>query len=119
MQTGVSHLIYQIYLQQIHTGIFMEKGSGSKLPCLSVKKMRALYQPDNFNIIGEIGNFTRAPDSHDTLVTGSGKEVSVLPRGSLIWPFEWITGYIPVGENLYIAAVRSMIPSFLRHRTRM
>ena len=76
--------------------------------------MRTLYQSNNFNIIGEIGNYTRAPDFHDILLTNSGKKIPVLPRGSFIFPFEWIIGYIPVGKNLYIAAVRSLIPLFFR-----
>lgn len=79
-----------------------------------MKKMREQYPGGDFVIIGEIGNFAETLGCPDMLLTSTGKAVPIFPRGSLIKPFEWVAGYIAVGENTYVAAVRSIFPSFLR-----
>ena len=76
--------------------------------------MREMYPGGGFVIIGEIGNFAEACAGQDVLIISAGKAVPILPRGSLIKPFEWIAGYIAVGEKIYVAVVRSLIPTFLR-----
>jgi len=75
-----------------------------------------LYPDGSFVIIGEIGNFAKAYADQDVLLINAGKALPIFPRGSLIKPLEWIVGYIAVGENTYVAAVRSLFPSFLRRR---
>jgi hypothetical protein len=111
-------MIYRPYLQTNQTRIFTEKYSGSKLPYYTAKKMRELYPDGDFVIIGEIGSFAMALEDQDVLVTSTGKAVPLFPRGSLIKPFEWIAGYIAVEKNTYVAAVRSLFPTFLHHRKR-
>ena len=107
-------MLYQTYLQTNQTRIFTEKYSRSKIPYLTAKKMRELYPDGDFVIVGEVGGFARLPTDGDRLLTEDGQAVPILPRGSLIKPFEWIVGYIAVGKNTYVAAVRSMFPAFLR-----
>ncbi|MBW7571958.1 hypothetical protein [Caproiciproducens faecalis] len=94
--------------------LYTEPRSGSKLPYRTVKEMRKLYPDGNFTVIGEIGGGARPPDNGDRLLSGDGKSLTILPRGSLKKPFEWIAGYVAVNKNTYIAAVRSLIPKFSR-----
>ncbi|AFM42305.1 hypothetical protein Desaci_3412 [Desulfosporosinus acidiphilus SJ4] len=107
---------YQLYPQTNQTRIFTEKNSRSKIPYCTARKMRELYPDEDFVIIGEIGNFAEVFGGQDVLLTGSGKAIPIFPRGSLMKPLEWIAGYVAVGENTYVAAVRSIIPTFLRCR---
>lgn len=88
--------------------------NGSKLPYRTVKEMRELYPDGNFAVVGEVGGFARPPNDRDRLLTGDGNVLPILPRGSLKRPFEWVDGYVAVGKNTYLAAVRSLIPKFLR-----
>ncbi|MDP4092792.1 MAG: hypothetical protein Q8920_05455 [Bacillota bacterium] len=111
-------MLYRLYPQTNQSRIFIEKNSRSKIPYCTAKKMRELYSDGSFAIIGEIGYFAEALAGQDALLTGTGISVPIFPRGSLIKPFEWISGYIAVEENTYIAAVRSVFPSFLRRRKR-
>lgn len=80
--------------------------------------MRELYPGGDFVIIGEIGNFKEVFGGQDVLMISAGKAIPIFPRGSLMKPLEWIAGYVAVGENTYVAAVRSIIPTFLRRRKR-
>lgn len=88
--------------------------SGSKLPYRTVKEMRELYPDGSFAVIGEIGGIARFPDSGDLLITESGNAIPIFPRGSLKRPFEWISGYIAVGNHTYLAVIGSLIPTFFR-----
>jgi len=94
----------------------MERHSMSKIPYLNAKKMREMFPCGDFVIIGEVGNFKQAISCNDVIITSTGKEVSVFPRGSHKKPFEWIDGYVQVGENTYVAVVRSVIPHCLKGR---
>lgn len=110
----VTAMLYRLYPKTDEVRIFTEPRSRCRLPFRTVKEMRARYPSENFVIIGEIGSFARPPTAGDQLLTGDGQALPILPRGSLKWPFEWITGYIPVRENTYLALVKSMLPAFLR-----
>lgn len=107
-------MIYRIYPQTDSAKFYTEPRSRSRLPYRTVKEMRARYPDGSFIIIGEIGGIARPPNNGERLLTGDGKTLPILPRGSLKKPFEWITGYIAVDKNTYIAAIGSLIPSFLR-----
>lgn len=107
-------MLYQLYPQAGQTRIFTEKYSRSKIPYRTAKEMRELYPGGGFVIIGEIGIFAEVLADQNMLLTSVGKAVPIFPRGSLIKPFEWIAGYIAVGENTYVAAVRSIFPSCIR-----
>lgn len=109
-------MLYRLYSQTNQTRIFTEKNSQSKIPYCTARKMRELYPGGDFVIIGEIGNFAEVFGDQDVLMTGSGSAIPIFPRGSLMKPLEWIAGYVAVGENTYVAAVRSIIPTFLRLR---
>ena len=78
--------------------------------------MRERYPDGAFTVIGEIGGRSPPHEHGDTLLTDDGKSIPVLPRGSLRGPFEWVAGYIPVGENTYVAAVKSLVPVFFYRR---
>ena len=105
-------MIYRLY-PQAKTGLFTGKYGRYKIPYLPVKKMRELYPKSGFVIIGEIGSSAKNPGCQDKLLTSAGIEFPIYPRGSLIRPFEWIAGYIAVGESTYVAEVRSLLPAFL------
>lgn len=109
-------MIYRPYAQADQTRIFTQKYSRSKIPYRTAKKMRELYPDGRFVIIGEIGNFAKTAQDQDMLLTAAANAISIFPRGSLRAPFEWIAGYIAVGENTYIAVVKCLFPSFLRLR---
>jgi len=42
-------------------------------------------------------------------VTGTGKSIPIFPLGSIKKPFEWVDGYAAVGENTYVAVVKSLL----------
>lgn len=107
-------MLYKIYPQAGEVRLFTEPRSRSRLPYCTAKEMRARYPDGNFVIIGEIGGITRPLTVGDRLLTGEGQALPILPRGNLKKPFEWVAGYIPVGKHTYIAAIRSLIPAFLR-----
>ncbi|SBW11196.1 conserved hypothetical protein [uncultured Eubacteriales bacterium] len=109
-------MLYRIYPQTDAAKFYMEPHSGSSLPFLTVKKMRKIYPDDHFTVIGEIGGISRPPDNGNRLVTETGEVVPILPRGSLRRPFEWVAGYVAVDKSTYLAAIRSLIPSFLRRQ---
>jgi hypothetical protein len=111
-------MIYRLYTQTNQTRTFTEKCSGSKIPYRTTKIMRELYPDGDFVIIGEVKNFSEAIANQDVLVTSDGKALPILPRGSFIKPFEWIAGYIAVGENTYVAVIKSVFPAFFRRRKR-
>jgi len=81
--------------------------------------MKEMYPDEDFVVIGEIGICAESFNSQDMLLTDYGKLVPIFPRGSLTKPFEWIAGYIAVGENTYVAVVKSIFPPFLHHFIRV
>lgn len=107
-------MLYRFYPQKDFAKACSRPHSGSKLPYRTVKEMRELYPDGSFAVIGEIGSIARFPFSGDLLITKSGNAIPILPRGSLKRPFEWVTGYIAVGQHTYIATIGSLIPTFLR-----
>jgi len=100
-------MLYRIDQQTDALKFYREPHSGSKLPYRTVKEIGELYPDGNFVIIGEIGCFARPPNDGDCLLIASGKNIPIMPRGSLRKPFEWIVGYVAVGENTYLAALGS------------
>jgi len=48
---------------------------------------------------------SRIPENTDKLCLGEGKFLPILPRGSLIRPFEWVIGYIEVQKDHYVAVI--------------
>lgn len=114
MKSEVKAMLYRIDPQREQTRMFVEPRSKSVIRYFTKKEMQARYEDRNFNIIGEIGGFSRTPNKGDFLLADDGRKIPIHPRGSLIKPFEWVTGYVAVGKNTYLAAVRGLIPSFLR-----
>jgi hypothetical protein len=105
-------MLYRIDPPTDDLKLYREPHSGSKLPYRTVKEMRMLYPEGNFAIMGEIGGLARAPNDGDRLLLANGRFIPILPRGSLIKPFEWVAGYIAIGKNAYLAVVRSLIVIF-------
>lgn len=88
----------------------LEPNSSTLITYYSKCKMKKLYPGNEYEVIGEIGNFTKKYSNQDEILAETGKRIPVFPRGSLKRPFEWITGYAAVGENTYLAVVKSIIP---------
>ena len=102
-------MLYRIERNVDCAKLYREPRSRSKLPYRTAKEMRELYPDGGFNIIGEIGGFACAPDRGDFLIEDNGNKIPIHPRGSLIPPFEWVAGYIPVGKSSYLAVIRSLL----------
>ena len=90
-----------------------ERHSSSQIVYYSKQKMDELYPDGGYEVIGEIGSFTKRYSSQDVILTDTGKSIPIFSRGSLKKPFEWIIGYTAVGENTYVAVVKSVIPPFI------
>ncbi len=101
-------MIYRIVPQTGRIGIFVEPRSGCVIRYVTRKAMSEQYRDKNFNVIGEIGGFARAPDQGDILITENGSNLPILPRGSRVNPLEWVVGYVEVEENSYLAVVKSL-----------
>jgi len=110
-------MLYCVYPRTGSAKLYMEPRSRNRVPYHTAKEMRKLYPNNNFAVIGEIGGFARSPNNGDRLLTEDGKVLLICPRGSLKRPFEWVTGYIAVGESTYLAAIRGVIPAFSRPST--
>ena len=106
-------MVYRIDLQRNFAKLYKEPHSRISLPYHTVREMQELYPGDNFAVIGEIGGITQPRGDGDLLMLEIGKTVPILPRGSLKKPFEWVVGYIAVGRNTYVGAIRSLLPSLL------
>ncbi|MDF2524070.1 MAG: hypothetical protein K0R31_1711 [Clostridiales bacterium] len=89
---------------------FYHKGNDAKLAYYSKQKIDELYPNVGYEVIGEIGNFAKKFAGQDVIVTNTGKIIPIFPRGSLKKPFEWVAGYAAVGENIYVAVVKRIIP---------
>lgn len=87
-----------------------ERHSHSKIAYCSKQKIDELYPDGGYEIIGEIGNFAKKYAGQEVIITDTGKFIPIFPRGSLKKPFEWIAGCAAVGENTYVAVVKSVIP---------
>lgn len=88
----------------------LEPNSTTIITYYSKSKMKKLYSKNEYEVIGEIGNFTKKYPKQDEILAETGKRIPVFPRGSLKCPFEWVTGYAAVGEDTYVAVVKSIIP---------
>lgn len=105
-------LLYRIYPQTEVLKFYREPYSGIKLPYRTVREMKKLYPDENFTIIGEIGGIAKPTKDSEYLFVDDDKIIAILPRGSLIKPFEWIAGYVEVEKDIYLAAIRSLIVMF-------
>jgi hypothetical protein len=112
-------MLYHTCLPKGKSHFLTEPFSRCKLRYLTNKTFRERFAAGKYTVIGEIGGCSKPPECGDILLTEDGHYIRVLPRGSLRRLFEWVIGYIPVGENTYIAAVRSVLPSFLVRRKRI
>jgi len=72
--------------------------------------MKEQYPDGDYEIIGEIGNFAKKHSRQNVIITESGKSIPIFPLGSCKKPFEWVSGYAPVGEEVYVAVIKSIIP---------
>jgi hypothetical protein len=109
-------MIYRIVPQTGRSGIFVEPRSGCVIRYVTRKEMSEQYRDKNFNVIGEIGGFARAPAQGDILITENGSNIPILPRGSRVRPLEWIVGYIAVEKSSYLAVVKSLRCSLICRR---
>ena len=107
-------MMYRIYRKSTETPVYTEPFNRCKMPYLTAKQMDERYPDGAFTIIGEIGCFAKPCAGQDSLMVDVKNEIPVFPRGSLFPPLEWVAGYVQVGEAVYIAAIRSLIPSFSR-----
>lgn len=105
-------MLYKIHPQNEELKLFREPHSRYKVPYRTVKEMQKLYPDGDFTIIGEIGGIARPPKVGDLLLITNGKFIPILPRGSLRKPLEWVSGYVEVDKNIYLAAIRSPITIF-------
>lgn len=103
-------MTFQI-VQGVHSTCHMlEPNSSTVVTYYPNYKMKRLYPKDEYEVIGEIGNFSKKYSDQDEILAETGKRIPIFPRGSLRHPWEWVTGYAAVGENTYVAVVKSMIP---------
>ncbi len=102
-------MIYRIVPQTGRSGIFVEPRSGCVIRYVTRKEMSEQYRDKNFNVIGEIGGFARAPVQGDILITENGSNLPILPRGSRIPLLEWVIGYASVEKSSYLAVVKSLL----------
>jgi len=109
-------MLFRVSPQTDGMHLYTEPHSRYRLPYYTVKEMQKKYPDGNFVIVGEIGGFALSPTDGDQLLLEDGSMLYILPRGSLKKIFEWITGYIEVEKDTYIAVVGSLFPSFLRRR---
>jgi phospholipase/carboxylesterase len=101
----VTVMLYRIDPHINSLKFYREPYSGNKLPYRKVKEMQEIYPDGKFVIIGEIGSVKLPPKDGDCLIISSGNQIPILPRGSHIKPLEWVTGYVAVGENTYLAVL--------------
>lgn len=108
-------MIYRFYCKRDDKCFMTERHSHSRIEYYSKQKMDELYPDSGYEVIGEISNFTKKYVSQDAIETNTGKSIPIFPRGSLKKPFEWVVGYAAVGENTYVAVVKSVIPHLVWH----
>lgn len=105
-------MVYRFCPEQNDMLHMTERHSCSRIAYFSKQKIDALYPDAGYEVIGEIGNFAKEYEGQDVVLTVTGKKTPVFPRGSIKRPFEWIAGYAAVGENIFVAVVRGVIPRF-------
>ena len=103
-------MTFKIILRGPGTLYMLEPNSSTLIFYYPKSKMKLLYPKNEFEVIGEIGNLAKKYSNQDEILAETGKRIPVFPRGSLKRPFEWVTGYAAVGENTYVAVVKSIIP---------
>jgi len=106
-------LIYRFYGQCNNMPLMTERHSRSVLHYYPKKKMNEMYPNGGYEIIGEISNGIKKYSEQDIVVTDEGKHIPIFPRGSAIHPLEWTAGYAGIGENIYVAVIKSVIPFWL------
>lgn len=109
-------MIYRIDLKAGLTGTFVEPCSKCVIHYFSNKEMLKQYRDKNFNVIGEIGGFSRVPVQGDILLTENGSNLPIHPRGSRIRPFEWVIGYAALENDCYLAVIRSLLCSLIHRK---
>jgi len=103
-------MVYRFYPKSNAECYMTERHSRGRIEYYSKRKMDELYPDGNYEVIGEIGNFTKKYVLQDEIETITGKSIPIFPRGGLKKPFEWVVGYAAVGENTYVAVIKSVIP---------
>ena len=106
-------MTFQFCLRRHDTIYTTEQHSNCLIAYYSKRKMKELYPEGDYEVIGEIGNYTKRYSEQDEILTDANKSIPIFPRGSLKKPFEWIAGYAAVDENTYVAVVKSIIPRLL------
>ena len=106
-------MTYQFYPQNNDKLCRTERHSHSPIAYCSKRKMEKLYPRGGYEVIGEIGNYTKRQAFQDVIQNKEGKTIPIFPRGSLKKPFEWVAGYAAVGENMYVAVIKGIIPRLL------
>lgn len=102
-------MVYRFYPKSNAKCCMTERHSHSRIEYYSKQKMNELYPDGDYVVIGEIGNFTKKCVLQDVIETNTGKSIPIFPRGGLKKPFEWVVGYAAVGENTYVAVIKSVI----------
>ena len=100
-----------------HALRMIDRHSGSEVAYCTKRKLQALHPAGDFTIIGEIGNFARRYAKQDVIETTTGRIIPVFPLGTCRRPLEWIVGYAPLGDRLYVAVVKGIIPRVLPQRS--
>lgn len=106
-------MVYRFYGQGSNTRPMTERHSRSLIRYTPKKMMKAMYPNGGYEIIGEINNGIKKYTEQDIIVTEEGKHIPIFPRGSSVHPLEWAVGYAGIGENIYVAVIKSMIPFWL------
>lgn len=107
-------MTFRFYEKRNNVVYTTEWHSRSTIAYYSKNKMNELYPDGNYEVIGEIGNFSKKYLKLDEILTDTGKSIPIFPRGSLKKPFEWVAGYVAVRENTYVAVIKSIIPRLFR-----
>lgn len=103
-------MIYRFIGQCSNMQPMTERHSRSLIRYYTKKMMKEMHPNGSYEIIGEINNGKKIYSEQDIVVTEGGKHIPIFPRGSSIHPLEWTAGYARIGENLYVAVIKSMIP---------
>lgn len=106
-------MIYRFYGQCNNMRLMKERHSRSVIHYYSKETMIEMYPNGDYKIIGEINNGIRKYTEQDMVVSDTGKHIPIFPRGSSRNPLEWTAGYARIGENIYVAVIKSVIPFLL------
>lgn len=103
-------MTFEFCLKRYDTHYTTEQHTNSMIMYYSKHKMEELYPNGSYEVIGEIGNFTKRYSEQDEILTDANKRIPIFPRGSSKKPYEWVVGYAAVEENTYVAVIKSVIP---------